>query len=526
MGGNQVKLAKFLKFSRFVKVSFKKGVFMNKHNLVYLVIITITFLFSELLFAYQVDLDSCKKAAEGKIFELGKSNEFSIKEIVNIQNEDEQILLHVFLLDSKGYLITTNETDLPPVIAYSFSNNFDHEMEENVLIKILKADIHNRLENILHLPDNLIEKRNLKWEKYLDDNIENDNDRPFEQWPPEGTTPTGGWLEENWHQNSPYNNFCPMQPFTSDRAVAGCPAVAMAQILNFHQTTNDTQFDDNDDYFHNYSSYQYWIDDDFAYWSFPSFPQLNDHLDILNEHYQNDETVTNDDKAAITFACGVAAQQVYTPEVSGTFGVDQAFQAYQRFNFETTDLLDEDDDLYDRISNNMMDALPVHLAVVNLSWTMGHNVVIDGYNTDEYYHLNFGWGGSYNGWYLLPDEIPYGLTVVEGAIVDINFVEISIDEGNEFVKDHLELSNYPNPFNSSTTISFYVTQTSSFVTLEIYNIKGQKVHQLRIKNYELGMNEVVWNGKDESGKQVNSGIYFYTLKTDRFSQTKKMVLTK
>ena len=50
---------------------------------------------------------------------------------------------------------------------------------------------------------------------------------------------------------------------------------------------------------------------------------------------------------------------------------------------------------------------------------MGHNVVIDGYNTNDYYHLNFGWGGSYNGWYLLPSQIPYGLTVVEGAIVDI-----------------------------------------------------------------------------------------------------------
>ncbi|OQX70465.1 MAG: hypothetical protein B6D62_05015 [Candidatus Cloacimonas sp. 4484_275] len=69
--------------------------------------------------------------------------------------------------------------------------------------------------------------------------------------------------------------------------------------------------------------------------------------------------------------------------------------------------------------NNIIEAFPVHLAVVNQNWTMGHNVVIDGYNTDEYFHLNFGWGGTYNGWYLLPDEIPYGLTVIEGAIVDI-----------------------------------------------------------------------------------------------------------
>ena len=62
---------------------------MKKRNLVFFAIITIIILFSNLLSAYQVDLNSCKKAAERKIFELGRSDEFSIKEIVNIQNEDD-----------------------------------------------------------------------------------------------------------------------------------------------------------------------------------------------------------------------------------------------------------------------------------------------------------------------------------------------------------------------------------------------------------------------------------------------------
>jgi hypothetical protein len=69
----------------------------------------------------------------------------------------------------------------------------------------------------------------------------------------------------------------------------------------------------------------------------------------------------------------------------------------------------------------MIDALPAHLAVVDEGWTMGHNLVVDGYNTDDFYHLNFGWGGARNSWYLLPDEIPYGLTVLEGVIVDIMY---------------------------------------------------------------------------------------------------------
>jgi hypothetical protein len=68
-----------------------------------------------------------------------------------------------------------------------------------------------------------------------------------------------------------------------------------------------------------------------------------------------------------------------------------------------------------------MQALPAHLALVNADWTVGHNVVIDGYNTDELFHFNFGWGGSANGWYTMPPaDIPYDLTVIEGVVMDIN----------------------------------------------------------------------------------------------------------
>ena len=109
------------------------------------------------------------------------------------------------------------------------------------------------------------------------------------------------------------------------------------------------------------------------------------------------------------------------------------------------------------------------------------------------------------------------------------------DNGYEFVEetlttatddfqltiDDFRLSNYPNPFSSETTISFDVTQTSLFVILEIYNIKGQKVKQLRITDYEFGMNEVVWN----AGKNP-SGIYFLKLRTGKNSITRKMILMR
>jgi hypothetical protein len=147
---------------------------------------------------------------------------------------------------------------------------------------------------------------------------------------------------------------------------------------------------------------------------------MNERLDTLASHYLYQLPVTNTDKAALVFACGVAATQVYTSQGSGTFGVSQAYEAYQKFNFADAQLIyDTDPDFYDQIIDNIMNALPVHFASVTPAWDAGHNFVVDGYNTDDFYHINFGWGGSYNGWYLLPDEIPYGLTVVEGAVVDI-----------------------------------------------------------------------------------------------------------
>ena len=127
---------------------------------------------------------------------------------------------------------------------------------------------------------------------------------------------------------------------------------------------------------------------------------------------------SNTHKAALVFACGVAARQVYNASGSGTFGVDQAYDAYQKFNCTSAELI-EDLNFDRRLSQNMKDAKPAHLAVVNPTWTSGHNLVVDGYNTDGYYHLNFGWSGSYNGWYLIPSGLPYSLTVLEGVIVDI-----------------------------------------------------------------------------------------------------------
>jgi len=88
-----------------------------------------------------------------------------------------------------------------------------------------------------------------------------------------------------------------------------------------------------------------------------------------------------------------------------------------------------------------------------------------------------------------------------------------------------ELRNFPNPFNPETKISFSIPEDSK-VELNIYNIKGQKVKQLLCDQISAGQHSLNWNGKDNSEKQVSSGIYFYQLKTSNKVLMKKMILLK
>jgi len=99
-------------------------------------------------------------------------------------------------------------------------------------------------------------------------------------------------------------------------------------------------------------------------------------------------------------------------------------------------------------------------------------------------------------------------------------------EDNLTLVTNMLIGNYPNPFNPETTISFNLAQTSSPVTLEIFNLKGQRVREFKIENSKLKTNSIVWDGTDQTNNPVSSGIYFYKLKTENYEKTKRMVLLK
>jgi hypothetical protein len=117
------------------------------------------------------------------------------------------------------------------------------------------------------------------------------------------------------------------------------------------------------------------------------------------------------------------------------------------------------------------------------------------------------------------------LTVTCPAGLDATGEEEWGDEAKEVPPTSTLLENYPNPFNPTTTIR-YALSADSHVTLRIYNMLGQLVTTLVDEPQTAGYKSVIWNGRNESGAAVSSGIYVYTMNAGAATTTKRMLLVK
>ena len=85
--------------------------------------------------------------------------------------------------------------------------------------------------------------------------------------------------------------------------------------------------------------------------------------------------------------------------------------------------------------------------------------------------------------------------------------------------------NYPNPFNPSTTIEFEVP-SMSHVTVKIYDVLGREVITLVDRTFQPGRYSLLWHAIDDKGKHVTTGIYFYYIQANDFTEVKKAVLMR
>ncbi len=142
------------------------------------------------------------------------------------------------------------------------------------------------------------------------------------------------------------------------------------------------------------------------------------------------------------------------------------------------------------------------------------------------------WISGFDGLNFQPDQDYHAYDPVESLYAVVEYAVMILEkptlvtEDEEILPTRFELrQSYPNPFNNQTMIKYSLFKRTE-VSLIIYNILGQKVRTLVNNERQSGDVSVTWDGKDESGKDLSSGIYFYQLRVGQFTQTRRMVLLK
>lgn len=175
---------------------------------------------------------------------------------------------------------------------------------------------------------------------------------------------------------------------------------------------------------------------------------------------------------------------------------------------------------------------------VTLNWEVADNSDIIGFNVYrqgesdmEPVKVNGNYVMSATGQYTYTDEVLGGVSYeywIEGVEVsgEISKFE-SVYASPAFKPTTFKLTqNYPNPFNPSTTIMFDVPE-DTHVSIRVYNVNGQLVRTLYEQDTSVGQHRVVWDAKDNNGRDVTSGVYFYRLEApNKFTTTKRMMLMK
>ena len=189
--------------------------------------------------------------------------------------------------------------------------------------------------------------------------------------------------------------------------------------------------------------------------------------------------------------------------------MDQAFAAYQRFGFTDCLLFREPDSvMYTTLISNLKNGYPAHLAVENPAGTVGHNVVVDGYrNTDGKFHINFGYGGTLDNWYDIPDpNFYYGMTKVEGIILNIIPTSGPMAVHESTLQQSLDV--YPNPVSN---VLYIKNLPCEGVEYSIFNVLGQEVSA----GTSYGSISVARLGK---------GLYFLQIKGKEEGKTAKFIV--
>lgn len=285
-------------------------------------------------------------------------------------------------------------------------------------------------------------------------------------------------LSSFWNQDAPYNGSCPIDPSTGERSATGCVATAMAQILNYYQYPLQTTAP-----LPAYTTETQYI-------SMPAIPVTTiDWGNMLNSYNSRATETQRQAVAQLMLLCGQAVEMDYSSQSSGAasqvavnafqnyFGYDKSVRVLERTSFSTAEW---ESMLYSEVSNGR----PVFYGGSSVGG--GHAFVVDGYDGDGLFHINWGWGGQGDGYFLISVLNPSSTLGIGSSTTDDGYsfdqdAVIGIQHGSgEVVPERLTVREINlNGTSKFARLSSDANFTNIILKTVAYNISGLTLDEFK-----------------------------------------------
>lgn len=393
---------------------------------------------------------------------------------VSLQKDGEQqVYFHVFNISNSGYVIVSGDDQVMPVLGYSTTSTFDINDMSPALKQVLDAY---RL-GIAYVIDNNVsatQEIRTAWDQLKNENQLLQKDIKSSVAPLLQTK----WGQSGKYFNSQfyelYNNLCPYDNVKNKHCVTGCVATAMAQVFRYWEYPSLGM----GSYTYVHNSYgQISADFESVVYAYDSMPN---ELSNTSTAFQVNAVAT------LMYHCGVSVEMDYGPDESGSSLIEY-YKGYRsaeyalktHFGFPTAYSVEKEDysgsAWVDLLKTELDAGRPVLYRGSGNSG--GHAFVCDGYNESNYFHFNWGWWGSNDGYFLVTALNPgsYDFTSGQSAIINVKPlpVELQPDSNNIiYVSPNGSGSKNGSSWDNATDLLAFVMMRSSNKPLKIWVKEG------------------------------------------------------
>ena len=382
--------------------------------------------------------------------------------------------------DGKGFAIVAAEDELPEIIGYSATGHIDSQSMSDGLKLFLES-----------------------YSQYVEDirkgvAIASDYSATRSSTLPAEVEPI---VKTQWNQPAPYNKYCP------DDCPAGCVAVAMGQIMNYHKWPNVGTGAS----FTTYNGKAISVD-------FSKSEYRWDLMKNTTKEFKEDEEAA-DAVAKLLFDCGIALKMNYSKNGSSAFDKNVPLALFNFFGYKHTTLVYDSPNYYsskeewlEKMKQELVDGRPIYYSASSPKGggqdAAGHAFVISGYDEKDMVHVNWGWGGKDDGYYDIfrLDPGAYAFTDGQTAIYGIVPNTDGIDG------DYL-------PLPAISTIKTDATELASIGTgYESFNISVGKIFNFNPISAKWSYGIGLYDNNGNFMKKIQTGNFSITLEPYYYRQ--------